>query len=127
MHITKRKIRICAPNISELGLLSSVFEVLVTHSKNSLVHVFVCSQRVMFSFKFCSRIRHKETSGCAASISTHTVLSLFPLLQVVLEQPLLSLYFIYFFTTLVTVIQFISWTFLACFHGKLNSKIKNSF
>jgi hypothetical protein len=36
-------------NISELGLVSTVFEVLVTHSQNKIVQLFVLSMSCLFS------------------------------------------------------------------------------
>jgi hypothetical protein len=62
-------------NISEQGLVSTVFEVLVIHSQPERDSWPVCYQRVMFSFKLCSRIRRRETPGRAASIRTDTVLT----------------------------------------------------
>ena len=48
-RITKCKIQICAPDISELGLVSTVFEVLVTHSQKATVHLFVLSVACLVS------------------------------------------------------------------------------
>jgi hypothetical protein len=103
VHITKCKIRICAPSISELGLLSTVFEVLVTNSQNSIGHLFVLSVPCLVSncFPELGTEQHPDVRPQYAPIQ---FLRLFPLLQVVLEQPVLSLYFIYFFTTFVIVI-----------------------
>jgi hypothetical protein len=83
-------------NISEQDLVSTVFEVLVTHSQNAIVHLFVLSVSCLVSncVPELGAEKHPDVRPQYAPIQ---FLRLFPLLQFMLEQPVLFLYFIFFY------------------------------
>jgi hypothetical protein len=84
------KYKSMSQNISEKGLMSTVFEVLVTHRQNAVVHLFVLSVPCLVSYCVpgLGAEKHPDVRPQYAPIQ---FLRLFPLLQFMLEQPVLSL------------------------------------
>jgi hypothetical protein len=92
--MTKSKIRICAPNISELGQLTIAFEELVTYIRNSVANLFILNVACLVS-NCVPEIGTEKHPDVWPQYAPIHFLRKFPLLQVVLEQPVLPFYFIH--------------------------------